>query len=108
MKVQPKLPYWIRERDLDFIDDEKLDKIESIEKETITTAKSFRRALYDHRTLIYKSKRQFVALEKAKQEVKRLQKELAQNKLDSNTLWTDLSPFKSRYSFTHLHNNSTN
>ena len=100
MKVQPKLPYWIRERDLDFIDDEKLDKIESIEKETITTAKSFRRALYDHRTLIYKSKRQFVALEKAKQEVKRLQKELAQNKLDSNTLWTDLSPFKSRYSFT--------
>ena len=65
MKVQPKLPYWIRERDLDFIDDEKLDKIESIEKETITTAKSFRRALYDHRTLIYKSKRQFVALEKA-------------------------------------------
>ena len=45
MKVQPKLPYWIRERDLDFIDDEKLDKIESIEKETITTAKSFRREL---------------------------------------------------------------
>ena len=37
MKVQPKFSYWIRERDLDFIDDEKLDKIESIEKETITT-----------------------------------------------------------------------
>ena len=54
MKVQPKFPYWIRERDLDFIDDEKLDKIESIEKETITTAKSFRRELYDHRTIIWK------------------------------------------------------
>ena len=100
MKVQPKLPYWIRERDLDFIDDEKLDKIESIEKETLTTAKSFRRELLNHRTIIGKSKRQFVALEKAKQEVKRLQKELAQNKLESNRLWTDLSPFKSRYSFT--------
>lgn len=100
MKEQPKLPYWIRERDLDFIDEETLDKIENREKETPTLDKSFRRDLLDHRTLIGKSKRQFKALEKAEREVKRLKKELHQNKQDSNMIWTTLSPFKSRYSFT--------
>jgi hypothetical protein len=100
MKEKQKLPYWIRERDLDFINDTQLDKIENIEKETSSNAKSFRRELYDHRTIISKSKRQFVALEKAKQDVKRLQKALADNKNSSSELWTDLSPFKTKYSFT--------
>ena len=100
MKEKQKLPYWIRERDLDFINDTQLDRIEDIEKETLSTAKSFRRELYDHRTIISKSKRQYHALKNAEEEVKRLKGALKKNQLDSNTLWTDLSPFKTRYSFT--------
>ena len=100
MKEKQKLPYWIRERDLDFINDTQLDKIENIEKETSSNAKSFRRELYDHRTIISKSKRQYHALKNAEEEVKRLKGALKKNQLDSNTLWTDLSPFKTRYSFT--------
>ena len=90
MKEKQKLPYWIRERDLDFINDTQLDKIENIEKETSSNAKSFRRELYDHRTIISKSKRQYHALKNAEEEVKN----------SSSKLWTDLSPFKTKYSFT--------
>ena len=100
MKEHPKLPSWIRNRDLPFLDEKQLELISENEGKLKGRDLSFREFLLKHRTIIGISKRQYQALEKKKKEILRLQESLRELKQDSSSMWSVLVPFKEKYSFT--------
>ena len=83
MKEHPKLPSWIRNRDLPFLDEKQLELISENEGKLKGSDDTFREFLLKHRTIIGISKRQYQALEKKKKEILRLQESLRELKQDS-------------------------
>ena len=94
MKVSPKYPSWIRNRDLDFLPEKQIKEISEREGNNITNEKwSFRQVLYKNRNLIRYSKQNYDKIERLEKELKVARQKIHQYKQESNMLWEHLVPF---------------
>jgi len=101
MRVPPKYPSWIRNRDIDFLPEKQIKEISEREGNKITNEKwTFRQALYKNRSYLKYSRDNYDKIKRLEKEIKDAREKIHHYKQESNMLWEYLVPFKERYSFT--------
>ncbi len=101
MRVPPKYPSWIRNRDIDFLPEKQIKEISEREGNKITNKKwTFRQALYKNRSYLKYSRDNYDKIKRLEKEIKETREKIHHYKQESNMLWEYLVPFKERYSFT--------
>jgi len=96
MKKQTKLPAWIQNRKLDFIEDDIVQEITKKEKHHIFRDEkwTFYKMLIRHKNIIRYATDNFNKIERLKREIQQSKEKIKKYNLESNTYWEHLSPFK--------------